>query len=163
MLTFSVFTHCIWTVLSGGWCSWTAAPGRAACRRTGCGGRTHGRTTCSNGTWNPSRHVSGGRSLGKQGLRAAPTTILPVPFHLSALTLAIKHGHTCPPPPTPHKAASKGGKGKSKTTIVPAGLKPYSFNHLLPFSRPLENAKRLPIYLFWLRPRNPSHLQVTQI
>lgn len=78
-------TRCTWTASTWGWCSWTAVPGRAACRRTGCGGKTHDTTTCSNGTWNPSGHVLGGRRPGSEGLRAGSAA----PFHtiLSPLSL----------------------------------------------------------------------------
>lgn len=44
-------TRCSATVWVGGWCSWTAAPGTAACRRTGYAGRKRDRKTCSSDTW----------------------------------------------------------------------------------------------------------------
>lgn len=50
-LTVSPVTHCNATVWVEGWCSWTAAPGRVACRRTGCAGRKRGRRTYSSDTW----------------------------------------------------------------------------------------------------------------
>lgn len=44
-------TRCSATVWVGGWCSWTAVPGRAVCRRRVYGGRRRGTTTCSSDTW----------------------------------------------------------------------------------------------------------------
>lgn len=44
-------TRCSETAWVEGWCSWTAAPGRAACRRTGCAATRLGRKTYSSGTW----------------------------------------------------------------------------------------------------------------
>lgn len=82
------------------------------------------------------------RSENKASARLLPPSY---PFHsicqhpVSLLNMDICAPHR----PPPQKAASKGGKGKSKTTIAPAGLKAHSFNYLLPFSRPLENAKHL--------------------
>lgn len=44
-------TRCNETVWVEGWCSWTAAPGTAACRRMGYAERKLGRKIYSSGTW----------------------------------------------------------------------------------------------------------------
>lgn len=125
-------TRCTWTASTWGWCSWTAVPGRAACRRTGCGGKTRDTTTCSNGTWNPSGHVLGGRRPGSEGLRAGSAA----PFHtiLSPLSLVgflflsvvtLSNMYACP-----HRSKKK--QTKTSTTCFKTRFKSTQFfNQLL--------------------------------